>query len=403
VIELAEYESIDVPLTSESANELHRQFGDRLTVAPAGSGLWRLTAQQFVGTMRCGEIVVHIRPKVRLENLLALMDVEVPSEIWREEIVSLERDPDLLSVMARLFCVAMEDLTRRGVRRAYVPQQERLVSPRGRIDLVEIMRRPGLATPVPCRFDEHTADTPVNRLLKAALEVARRVREVSPLWQRRLLMQLGALDDVHTSTGPFDWVDRWEPSPMELHYRTAVRLAAMLLGSTSLVSRAGNVGANSFLLNMNSLFERWVGRRLQEIMPVEVKEQWQTSLGRAGEIKMNPDLTFWTGGHALAVADCKYKLVHTGLGRSSDYYQALAYATVLGLPESWLIYARLPGEPEARDVSIRNAEVTVRTYALDLTGPIEAAVEQLRGLAVLLGASDGPTQSVRQSERSVYQ
>jgi len=377
VLELTEYESAEVELTVEQANALQQDFGDRVTVAPAGVDTWRIVAQQFVGTLRSGDLVVHIAPKVGLRNLLALMDVEVPSEIWRQEIVALQRDPDLLAVMARLFCVAMEDLSRRGIFRSYVAREERLVAPRGRIDLVAQMRRPGLVSPVACRFDEHTADTRVNRLLKAALNVARRVPGVAPIWQRRLLMQLGLLDEVQSGVRQVDWVERWEPSAMELHYTTAVRLAALLMRSSSLATQAGNVNSNSFLLNMNSLFERWVGRRMDEILSVEVREQFSTSLGGDGEIGMNPDLTFWRGSQVVAVADCKYKLTSVGLGRSSDYYQALAYATVLGLRECWLLYARLPGETPARDVAIRNSDIAVRTFALDLTGSIDAAVLQL--------------------------
>jgi len=393
VIELAEYESVEIELSSADANLLHSNFGDRLTVTPAGAGRWQITARQFVGTIRSGDLVIHIRPKVKLANLLALMDVEVPSEIWHDEVVSLERDPNLLSVMARLFCVAMEDVSRRGIRRSYVTRAERLVAPRGRLDLAQILRQPGLVSPVPCRYDEHTADTPINQVLKAAVESARRLSGVSPTWQRRLLRQASELDEVSESARSFDWVERWKPSPMELHYETAVRLAAMLLGGTSLSSRSGTVGANSFLLNMNSLFERWVGRRLGEMLPVEVKEQWSTSLGRGGEVGMNPDLTFWSTDRAIAVADCKYKLVRDGIGRSHDYYQALAYATAMALPECWLLYARLPGESPVRDVVVRNADIAVRTFAVDLTGSIDDAVSQLRSFGdALLDANCGARQ-----------
>ena len=85
-----------------------------------------------------------------------------------------------------------------------------------------------------------------------------------------------------------------------------------------------------------------------------------------------------------AVADCKYKLLDDGIGRAPDYYQALAYATAYDVPEAWLIYARFRGDVSAADVPIRHVDKTVRTFGIDLTGPIEFAIEQVRALGELI-------------------
>ena len=383
---LTEHLPYEVELPDRVLRALADRYRDQVEVRFGGTtGRWLLVAKSFVGTIRVDEHQFLIRPKVPLENLLALMDIEVASETWQREVVGLAEDPDLLAVMARLFCVACEGTTRRGVRRSYVEQRERLISPRGRIDLREIVRKPGTLTPMPCVFDEHTANNQLNQILRAALQRARRVPALGAAWQRRLLVQLAELEDVDDVRGQdWSWVQRWEPAPMEQHYATAVRLAHMLLTGSSIKSQFGGREANTFLLNMNLLFEGWIGRRLSEFCREhDVTEQDRLDLDIDGQVKLKPDLVVRDRtNRVVAVADVKYKKLHPdGDGRNPDYYQALAYATAFALDEAWLIYARLPGDVESKDVVVRNVGIELHTFGVDLSGPIEGAVHQVRQLA----------------------
>jgi 5-methylcytosine-specific restriction enzyme subunit McrC len=382
---LSEYESRELHLSPDVVSILSERHSRHLTLTPRpGFHRWIVTAGPFVGSIGAGTDSFLIRPKVQLANLLAMMDVEIPSETWRREVISLQSDPDLLSAMARLFCVACEFATARGLRRSYVTNEELLVSPRGRIDIAHIARRPGLPIPLPCRFDEHTADIPINRLLRAAVEEARRLSTVGPQWKYRLRAQLQELTDAVTPIRDLSWVPTWQPGPMERHYETAVRLAHLLLSGLSLRDTVGDMSSNTFLLNMN-LFEKWVTQRLSDcVLDVRVEAQHGVNLGAGNEIPMNPDVTFWRGRQVVAVADCKYKLMHDGDGRGSDYYQALAYATAYDLPEAWLIYARFPGDPAGTSVRVRNSNRTLHTVGIDLTGSMQIAIDQLQSLTGML-------------------
>jgi 5-methylcytosine-specific restriction enzyme subunit McrC len=380
---LSEYESAELQLPSEVVAVLIERHSRHLGLAPLpGLNRWLVTASSHVGSIGAGPDSFLIRPKAQLPNLLAMMDVEVPSETWRREVIALQTDPDLLSAMARLFCVACEYATARGLRRSYVAHEESLVSPRGRIDVAQIVRRAGLPMPVPCRFDEHTADIPINRLLRAAVERARRVPTLGPRWKHRLHAQLAELSEVVTPIVDSSWVPTWQPAPMERHYETAVRLAHLLVNRLSVRSDVGETSSNTFLLNMNDLFEKWVTRRLAEhVRDVQVVAQHGVSLGAGREISMNPDITFWCDRKVVAVADCKYKLMHDGDGRNADYYQALAYATAYDLRDAWLIYARFPGDATGSSVRVRNTNRSLHTVGIDLTGSIQESIEQLRHVA----------------------
>ena len=71
------------------------------------------------------------------------------------------------------------------------------------------------------------------------------------------------------------------------------------------------------------------------------------------------------------------------LRENADYYQLLAYATALGLPEGLLIYCQADGTVPDGEITVRNTHTSLRTRALDLSGTpaeAEAAVEALAGL-----------------------
>jgi 5-methylcytosine-specific restriction enzyme subunit McrC len=60
-----------------------------------------------------------------------------------------------------------------GLARDYVDVQETLTTIRGRVDIAEQLRRRQLRPfPLECRFQSFTEDTPLNRVLKRAHEVA---------------------------------------------------------------------------------------------------------------------------------------------------------------------------------------------------------------------------------------
>jgi 5-methylcytosine-specific restriction enzyme subunit McrC len=91
----------------------------------------------------------------------------------------VEAARDLPDLVARLLTHVVEDRLRRNLSRGYRPRSATLSRVRGRIDMLEtsshrLMDRGVVA----CRFEEHTMDTPRNRLVRAALEhLAARVRD----------------------------------------------------------------------------------------------------------------------------------------------------------------------------------------------------------------------------------
>ena len=92
---------------------------------------------------------------------------------------AVEEAPDLPSLIAKLLAYAVEHRLRRNLSRGYQQEDAVLTRVRGRIDLVQTYSRELLQRgQVACRFEEHTINTPRNRLVRAALNtVSGRVQD----------------------------------------------------------------------------------------------------------------------------------------------------------------------------------------------------------------------------------
>lgn len=384
-IVLREYESQTVALSPSGVRDLVRLAEGRVIVTPtANTGHWQLTATQHVGTIVLPEFALLVRPKIRIENLFLLLDVGLPEDAWRPESFDYAVDPNLLPILAAFFARTLERTVATGLLRAYRTEAERLISLRGRIDFVTQIRQPGLASPVACRFDEYTADIDENRYLKAAVQRLLRVPGVRPATRRALSRELVRFQEVADANVDVDLPDRLAFTRLNRHYRPALSLARLVLRNVTLVDLPGRTKASSFLLDINELFQRFVGDRLARRLGgrLEVSEEPVHHLGLGRKVAMQPDLVFRAAdGQVVYVGDAKYKLTGTGLGRSTDYYQLLAYTTALRLPEGVLIYCQTEGDTPPRVVEVRHTRTRLCTYALHLAGTPAAVEESLSDLA----------------------
>ena len=370
--ELAEYESITVALSAGRARRLNAVGRGALAVALTDEpGVYSLTAQNMVGTLVVDDLRILIRPKIRPENLFLLLEAGLPPKTWRQESYDYATSADLLPSIIAFFARTLANTLARGLLRSYRPEEERLVALRGRIDVASQFRQAGVPLPVACRYDEYTPDIFENRYVKAAARLAVRVPRVEAEDRRRLLQQVAALEDVPDAPVRAEDLDRLLFTRLNAHYAPALRLARLLLSNLTLVDQRGDRSASSFLVDMNRLFEDFVTERLRRALRgrLEVRSQSLAHLGVGRKVRMRPDLVFRRQGTEVYVADIKYKLTADARARTSDYYQLLAYTTALDLPEGVLIYCLADGGLPERTVTVRHADKTLHTLAIDLSGP----------------------------------
>ena len=379
---LREYESTDVELTAADARALAAAAGNALavTVGPT-PGTWRVTAGGYIGTVVTPGVQVLLRPKVPLHNVFLLLDAGIPTDAWSAESFGFGADPDLLPAIAAFFARAATQALARGPRHDYVRRDERLVGLRGRIDLPAQLRTPGMASPIACSYDDFSADILDNRALRAAARQLLRLPGVTPATRRDLTRLVLTLDEVADDPVTVEAIERIPVTRLNRHYQPSLRLAEIVLRNASLQDRAGAAPAGSFLLSTPLLFQRWITGRLRRALVgrLEVDAEPTVRLDVKGRIRMDPDLVFRQGTSTVYVGDIKYKL-SSGAGRSSDYYQLLAYTTALRLDEGVLIYCQTDDAPPDQEAVVKATNARLVTYLLPMTGTnadVEVGVSRL--------------------------
>lgn len=369
---LDEYESTIVPLSVEEVAGLQALAGPRLSITAADApGQWVIRATAHVGTVVFRTVRVLIRPKVSNANLFHLLEAGGDALGVRPEAFEYERTSDLVPSFATFFVRVVETALGRGVHRAYEERDEALFALRGRIAMAAQQRRLGLPLPAACRFDEYTADVALNRIIKAAAERLRRLRGVTSTTRAALGSILGRLEAVSPLCGS----ELRAPTVfnrLNMHYRSAERLARMVLQGSSLLDLVGDAEAGAFLVNMNALFEEFVEARLRgyllgRLQVLGQATRWLDSGHRV--VRIVPDLVFTGADSVLYVGDAKYKLlVDEQGGRNTDYYQLLAYTTALDLREGVLVYCHDDGiAPQPIVVEHAGTQLFVRGVRLDGT------------------------------------
>lgn len=386
-IELREYGRARLALSPAERLQLTAAAGGVVRVeATTEPDLYEVVADSQVGTVVTRDVELLVRPKVPIDNLLYLLGAGIDDIIWWRTHFPYDSDLDLVAAMLAFFARTLRQSLAAGLIRSYRREHERMPALRGRIDFAELTAQPTRPFPIPCEYEDFTADNHLNRYLKAAVREALRLPGAPASVRQLLMRQLVHFEEVADVAVRTDALDNHHFTRLDEHYRTPVQLARLVLSRRSLADRAGGQRARTFVIDMNLLFERFVTQELRRLLPAELtlNPQAHVPLDVGRRVPMRPDILLRRDGRDVYVADIKYKLSATGIARTSDYYQLLAYATALDLDEGLLIYCLDGGERPPTSVTVRHTGTKLICYLLDVSGPVRDVDEALQTLADVL-------------------
>ena len=362
---------------------------------PERRGLWEVKANGWVGAAVLGDragawVDLRVEPKVAIDRLLFLMTFANSRGVWREESVELPTALDLPAGVAEVFVRITDRALRQGVLQGYRTVEEASITFRGRLrESAQIRRRFGMALPAEIVYDDYGPDIAENQILRAALWRVMSIPGVPSMTRRRLTRLRQRLVDVTDLIGG-QRLPVWQPSRLNARYQPALRLAELILRSSSFDLGRGAVPAVGFLVFMPAVFEAFVtvalGRELERRSggrAVMQDKKWFLDAGH--DIALRPDLVWYQSpGRPGVVVDAKYKAESIAGFPNADVYQMLAYCSALRLPVGHLVYAK--GFGEVRDyrlphTGVDGAGVEVVAHALDLSEDPDGLLRQVGELA----------------------
>ena len=358
----------------------------RVSATPADSSraAWILKPSSYVGSIHVGSLSVVIRPKIPVDRVMFLVAYALDPKHWRQYTQTLRPADDLVESIVPAFVLHTRQAVLRGLLQGYRREEDAQHTVRGRIRFDEqLNRRYGISMPLEVTYDEFTEDIEENRLLKAALHRLSRLPVRSGETRKQVNSLRTLFSTVELATYPLG-----PPgilyTRLNEHYRPAVELARLIIDRSSLELYHGEVAGASFLLDMNRVFEQFLFVALREDLRLS-HDEWRKgseTLDEAGAIRLEPDLTWRSGGKIRFVGDAKYKRVDVSGFRHPDIYQMLAYCTATGLPAGLLVYAAGEAEPGAH--RIKKVGKTIEVLTLDLEGTPEMILASVSHIADLV-------------------
>jgi 5-methylcytosine-specific restriction enzyme subunit McrC len=332
----------------------------------------QIKAYSYIGRIRIGDLNITILPKIKGTSLLSL--VRYAYGFRRLNLISdsthLVDHCGLEDLLINQLNAEVQELISRGLLRAYIGTNERLSSPRGRIDLNRMTLDGGTVTAtLPCLHHPRIEDTLLNRVLMAGLQLAATMASVFDL--RRESRRLASLMEEQVSTVRLDGVmlDRAtrQMNRLTTAYSSALSIIHLLIEARGVVleGQTATTTLPGFLFDMNAFFQALLSRLLRENLPgYSVRDEH----GLTGMMRYNPkfnpqrrqsptprpDYVVTRHGTLCSILDAKYRDLWEKQLPREMLYQLVVYAiSDRQQPQSSILYPTTnPLAKEARiDIS----------------------------------------------------
>jgi 5-methylcytosine-specific restriction endonuclease McrBC regulatory subunit McrC len=369
------------------ADALEEALGGLVRVRSGWKGVVRLEANRRVGEAQVGGLLVRVRPKMALGDLLEVLGWATGARVGLARTAlgaGSRRAFTLREALAAGFVLALGELEGAALHRAYATRRETVQVLRGRPEFERVGARPramGLA----CRYVELTRDTPPNRALARAAREARRALAGTSFEAQARERERWFASLARASTGDAQdfALARERLGRHEAAYGPALDLAQMLMLGGGPVSVLGRGGVSGWWVDMPGLFERVVERGAREWAQAR---GWTVRVQRSREDAVRdaqgqayrgvrPDLEIWRGGELVAIAEAKYKeYLRAGEDGapwrqvdSRDIYQVAFYGQAAA-PRAPRLLLLCPEEQGVAQIGPRYRALEVGAQRIELVG-----------------------------------
>ncbi|MCW5716755.1 MAG: restriction endonuclease [Bauldia sp.] len=363
----------------------------------------------MVGVVAAGDAACEILPKVDRDapgdavalrrQLIRMLDIAHDVPIADDAATALDTQNDtLLEILIRRFTTLLESALGQGVPRAYVPHAEDLPNLRGRLDVLRQFTTLA-ASPqrLASRYDEFSADIPLNQLMRAAVLILRhRARQGST--QRRLAELAFVYADISPVSPSRLVAHKFVSDRHNARWMALIRLAKLIVGGRFQSTAQGPDDGFALLFDMNVLFERYVTNLLR---PIADERRWDMRAQSGGReclypedlakpvFDTLPDIQLLTGDAVDVIIDTKWKRLRDRGANAkmdvdqADIYQMIAYASLYRCERLVLIYPHHDGLRSPLPVHFRigafdqPVRLTIASVALESHASARASLSAL--------------------------
>ena len=347
-----------------------------LDVRRARGGGVEIRVFDAIGAIDLPDSVLIVYPKIPIAhfNYIATHAL-VPPAKQKKSNFGLSGADHFLELVCTWAVESVEAILRDGLIRGYSPIHDEVLAIKGRINVRDATRK--LYTGklnLECQFDEFSANTALNRVLKQCLTFVASNPALTKSLSSRAKRALKHFDGV----GNMVYSDlRAKTNRNSKHYADAIEFASNVLEQSGRDLATGKRRSRSFLYKTPLLIEEGIRKIVESgLAPVAVVKPRETFLATSNgqRVGVNPDLSI--GKSPVYTGDVKYK-IQANYWRRSDLAQAVFFAVAYDSPKALVIDFADEASKANGTVAVSNIEVTPVSWNVSAGIDPVAAREQL--------------------------
>jgi 5-methylcytosine-specific restriction enzyme subunit McrC len=309
----------------------------------------------------------------------------------------IEKGRELFEILISQFAKKTLETIQRNAYKQYVTIESNLAFLKGKIQFREHLRRNLIVkNRFYTQYDEFSEDNLLNQALKYTTYLLANVcRDARNL--KNLEHILSLLTEVSFREISIDDLEKIHLTRLNHEYEPLVNYCKLFISRSSVELSVGKISVFSFILDMNELFEEYIGQfikrefsecyeviRLQGPVNHFVNEKISNGNKKGNRFQLKPDIVLYKRREdetPQLLIDTKYKKLREMGGREPvdqrDLYQMYAYCRKYQCPTCVLLYPKWGAFLEIIDYHIdEDAQVRIRT--VDLNRDLRAQRRELK-------------------------
>lgn len=350
-------------LTDEEISIIETKFQDKIEIVFKRDN-FEIKTREYVGYIVLPKSVIVIRPKITDIGFFNMLRYALDLPELGKDYPEVTSGEDYYDIIVRLLFSELEKIIRVGLLTGYKNYDDNITSVRGKVLLKKHLAANYIRNDrIFCSFSEISPDIIENRILKYTIFYLSHCYFVEKTIDAQLVKFYKRLDGVELVRVTEDDFKLIEYTPLNHHYKTVLRLCELLLQDSALDEEIGEKTSISFLINMNKLFQEFVGHFL-----IKTLEEYDVELQRTEHPEKDSkrlviylDIMISRRGIPLCIMDTKYQQF-SGEAEVSHLEQLSLYSNTTHVKDCALVYV---GKSQTPPYHLKGG-ITVHVIPFDL-------------------------------------
>jgi 5-methylcytosine-specific restriction enzyme subunit McrC len=347
LIKIEEYKEsaeVEIAFDTEELNIIQNEFKNKIEVIFKSNHQQTVKAKQHVGYVILPNHIINIEPKIKGINFINMVRYALDLLGIKEQDLPATENRNFYDILVSFFLHMVESLVKRGLHNKYVEVNENINVVRGKILFKEhILNNLNRPDKVFCGFSELTPDILENQIIKFTLFYLSRCTFIDNTLNSHLLTLYKKLDNVELKPQAANTFQSITYTPLNEHYRPMINLCDLLLRDSSIdIETIGQKSSLSFLINMDKLFEDFVGNFLKEKLgkhnvKLQRKAYPEISNKNNAALYVHLDIQLFHNNSPIMILDTKYK-EYRGKPEEEEVAQMVLYSNSTRIKQCVLVY-----------------------------------------------------------------